>query len=556
MATKTLQRFIPWKSFNELFVSIVYFVQGSAGLTGIAMMIILREQLELDFLQMGMISAASILPWSIKPIFGILTDLVPIGKFRRRPYLHIGPLIAFIGYLLIAFYGHSFESFIIPLIFANLGLSLTDVATDGFVVEESDENNAARIQGITQASIRVASFMTSFFSGLLIYSELVSPHSMYLILAFFPLITFAASFYVKEKPVSELSLFEPAPENSISTESSLEHYQTKKIDNRIFTPAYISSLIIIFALLISNMVFSMQITEWLQTNMPALSPSYITVAIWLSFGVWMLSYFDKLKKLKLTSGMIYLAILFILLWRINPGTGNTLFFYVKDTLLINEKTLGFVGTVSQIGSIVGVILAVKYFDKIPLKKLLLATVVIAAVFSFSGFAITHPEWGEMIGSAPILSWIAMIIAAPVYILEACFNSLITGADWVSPFIAIAELSGMEKFLFLQGISEELIFMIAYIPLLKFAVLITPKKAEATNFAIIASIMNIGLALSAWLSGVLYNQFMIWWRPELEVTAIDVDMINLLIWINILTTLTCLIVLPFLKTKEFAKITKE
>ncbi len=556
MATKTLQRFIPWQSFNELFVSIVYFVQGSAGLTSIAMMIILREQLELDFLQMGMISAASVLPWSIKPIFGILTDLVPIGKFRRRPYLHIGPLIAFLGYLLIAFYGHSFETFIIPLIFANLGLSLTDVATDGFVVEESDENNAARIQGITQASIRLASFITSFFSGLLIFAEIISPHGMYIALAFFPLMTFIASFYVKEKPVSELALFEPAAQDSISTESSLEHYQTKKIDNRIFTPAYISSLIIIFGLLISNMVFSIQISEWLQANIPSISPTYFTIAIWLSFGVWMLSYFDKLKKLKLTSGMIYLAILFILLWRINPGTGNTLFFYVKDTLLINEKTLGFVATISQLGSIVGVILAVKFFDKIPLKKLLLATVLIAAVFSFSGFAITHPEWGTMIGDAPVFSWLAMLIAFPVYLLEGCFNVLIAGGEWSSPITAVAGLNGMEKFLFIQGISEELIFMIAYIPLLKFAVLITPKKAEATNFAIIASIMNIGLALSTWLSGALYNQFMIWWRPELDVTAIDVSIMNILIWINIITTLTCLIVLPFLKTKEFVKITKE
>ena len=95
-------------------------------------------------------------------------------------------------------------------------------------------------------------------------------------------------------------------------------------------------------------------------------------------------------------------------------------------------------------------------------------------------------------------------------------------------------------------------MIAYIPLLKFAVMITPKRAEATNYSIIASIMNIGLAISAWLSGYLYNNLMTRLHPDLEITSIQVDVIEILIWINIITSLMCLLVLPFLKTKELVK----
>src|SRR5690606_25425281 len=238
-------RISPWRSFNEFFVSIVYFVQGSAGLTSIAMAIILREQLGLDFYQMGLIGVASTLPWSIKPIFGLLTDLVPIGKYRRRPYLHIGPLLGFLGYLIIGVYGNSFEVFFLALIFANLGLSLTDVATDGFVVEESDEKNAARIQGITQASIRMAAFITSFFSGLLIYAEVLTPHQMFLLVACFPLMTFLASFFIREKKVDSLSS-DPKPAASISLEAKAEYQQTKKFDVSVFTKGYIASLIVIF----------------------------------------------------------------------------------------------------------------------------------------------------------------------------------------------------------------------------------------------------------------------------------------------------------------------
>lgn len=545
-------RFSPWHSFNEFFVSIVYFVQGSAGLTSIAMAIILREQLGLDFYQMGLIGVASTLPWSIKPLFGLLTDLVPIGRFRRRPYLHLGPLLGFLGYLMIGLYGTSFETFFLALIFANLGLSLTDVATDGFVVEESDESNAARIQGITQASIRAAAFITSFFSGLLIYAEIFTPHQMFLLLACFPLMTFVASFFIHEKKADSLTLFESKPADSVSVENTLEYYQTKKVDLSIFSPGYIATLVAIFVLIVLNLVFGAQIDSFLSSNVPWFSRTYISITLWSLFGLWMISYFTRLEKLNLTSSMIFVAILFILLWRINPGTGSSTFFYIKDTLGINEKTIGFIDTISQLGSILGVLLAVKIFDKIRLKKLLLGTVLISAVYGLSSFGVTYPAWGEWIGGAPLLSWIGSLIALPVYFFDSLFNALFVGETFSNPITTAFGLSSMERYLFLQSIIGELVFMIAYIPLLKFAVLITPKKAEATNFAIITSIMNVGLAISTWLSGYLYNFFMARYYPDLPVTTVQVDVINILIWINIATTLTCLIVLPFLKTEEFVK----
>lgn len=545
-----MTRLLPWHSFNEFFVSIVYFVQGSAGLTSIASALILREQMGLDFYQMGLIGVASTLPWSIKPVFGLLTDLVPIGKFRRRPYLHIGPLMGFLGYLLIGLYGTSFETFFLALIFANLGLSLTDVATDGFVVEESDSKNAARIQGITQASIRVAAFVTSFFSGLLIYAGIFTPHQMYLLVALFPLATFIASFFIREKSLTELG--HPTPAQSVSLESTAEYSQTKRLDLKIFTPAYIVTLLVIFVLIVCNLIFGSSIEEFLAKHAPVVSASYITIFIWVLFGVWMFSYFQKLKKLQLTSAMIFVAILFILLWRINPGTGSTMFFYLKDTLGINEKTIGFIDTIAQIGSIVGVIVAVKIFDKIRLKKLLLATVVIGAAYSFTSFAITRPEWGNWLGDTNLFYWLGVIIATPVYLFDGLFSYLFTDVAFTNPIVTAMNLTSMEKFLYVQSIVAELVFMIAYIPLLKFAVLITPKKAEATNFAIITSIMNVGLAISTWLSGYLYNFLMARYHPDLEVTSIQVDIIEILIWVNIVTTVTCLVVLPFLKTKEFVK----
>ena len=501
---------------NEVFISLVYFVQGSAGIVGIASSLILRERLGLDFFQIGIISAASVIPWSIKPLYGLLTDLFPINGYRRKPYLHIGPLLGIFGFLYIAIYARDFSSFLLAIVFANIGFGLTDVATDGLVVEQSDSENVTKLQGLTQASIRIAAFFTSFFSGLLIYREIFTPFQMYYLAAVFPAFVFILSFFVKEKKI------------------------TKKIEHEakdLFSPLSIIAIVFIFIAIISNMIFP----EFLSSRF-YISKTIISLILWSLFFVWMSMYFLKLKKLKLTTGMIFLAALFILLWRFNPSAGSPLFFYIKDTLGISEEKLGFIDTASQIGSILAVILSVKFFDKFNLKSLLGLTVIIGGLFGFLTFAITRSEIATAIGNNFLIEFLAKILAIPVYFFETLFSKIFS-EEFVGFFEKIKNITAIENFLFVQNFLSEMVYMIAYIPLLKFIVLICPKKAEATNYAVIASIMNIGLALSSYASGWFYEFFK---NPNLPKESIDLSAIEILIWINVGTSMLCLFVLPFLK----------
>jgi hypothetical protein len=306
------------------------------------------------------------------------------------------------------------------------------------------------------------------------------------------------------------------------------------------TPPFIASLVGVFALIILNLTIGDKIAEL--TQLPKI---FWSVTSWGSFFVWMTAYFWKLKKLKLTSGMIFLAMLFILLWRFNPGAGSPMFFYLKDVLKISEETLGFVNTSAQIASILAVILAVKFFDKFSLKRVLGYTVLAAGLFGITAFAITRVEVATAFGANPIIDFIATLIALPVYFFEAVFSWL-TGGEWNNFFANAVALSPVENFLFLQSFIGEMLFMIAYIPLFKLAVLITPKKAEATNFAIIAAVMNIGLALSSYTSGILYEKLKV---PGLGDAGIDLNAIEILIWVNIITSMSCLLVLPFIREKE-------
>lgn len=511
--------FLPWQNFNEFFISVVYFVQGSGGIVSIAGALILREEFGLDFYQMGLIGAASMIPWSIKPLYGLLTDLVPIGGYRRRPYLHIGPLLAVAGYGLIALYAHDFASFLLPLVLANIGLGLTDVATDGFIVEQTTPQNAARLQGITQISIRVAAFITSFFSGLLVYREILTMHQMYLLAGALPCLTFACSFFIRESKVK---------------------LKDENVARQILSAPFIGTMLLIFVALVANLAYPDYLPSLL--NIPAIA---VSALLWGAFFIWMATYFLKLKKLKLTTGMIFIALLFILLWRFNPGAGSPMFFYLKDTLGLSEESLGFIDTASQVASVLAVILAVKYFDRFRLKQILLWTVIVAGAFGLASFAVTRPDYADKIGNFFLVDWLATLIALPVYFFESLLN-FVMGGELAAFWEKAINLTPLENFLYFQSFLGELLFMLAYIPLLKLAVLITPKKAEATNYAVITSIMNIGLALSAFASGWLYERLR---DVDLSPEVIDLSAIEILIWINIATSLTCLLVLPFLRERE-------
>ncbi|NUQ63375.1 MAG: hypothetical protein HUU20_12930 [Pirellulales bacterium] len=49
--------------------------------------------------QIAAFSAVLALPWSLKPLYGILTDFVPIAGYRRKSYLILTSLAATLGLL-------------------------------------------------------------------------------------------------------------------------------------------------------------------------------------------------------------------------------------------------------------------------------------------------------------------------------------------------------------------------------------------------------------------------------------------------------------------------
>ena len=125
------------RDFTNFLIPFVYFIAGTTGLASVASTFFYKENLNLTIQQVQILGSISIIPWSIKPLYGFLSDRQPIFKLRRKPYLFLSGLFGCGGYLLLALWVQSFWGAMLALILSGLGFALADVIVDGIVAERS-----------------------------------------------------------------------------------------------------------------------------------------------------------------------------------------------------------------------------------------------------------------------------------------------------------------------------------------------------------------------------------------------------------------------------------
>ncbi|MEM8604125.1 MAG: hypothetical protein AAGF24_09865, partial [Cyanobacteria bacterium P01_H01_bin.121] len=76
-----------------LAILIVYFAQGILQLTFLAASFLLKDELGVSPAQAAALSGLIVLPWTLKILWGFLSDAVPIFGYRRRSYLLLSGLV-------------------------------------------------------------------------------------------------------------------------------------------------------------------------------------------------------------------------------------------------------------------------------------------------------------------------------------------------------------------------------------------------------------------------------------------------------------------------------
>jgi MFS family permease len=187
-----------------VFFATVYAVQGvaepKAGLATQPIFFLLKDEMRLSAAETATFLALIGLAWNVKPLYGLLSDLVPLFGYRRRSYLLVTTAMAALGWLALGLLpAYPWGLTLAILLLTGLGLAFTDVLCDAVMVEEGKARGlTARFQSTQWAAVYGASLLAGIGGGYL--SAHVSYSRAFLLVALFPVLSFAASAWAVRDP--------------------------------------------------------------------------------------------------------------------------------------------------------------------------------------------------------------------------------------------------------------------------------------------------------------------------------------------------------------------
>jgi Na+/melibiose symporter-like transporter len=215
----SLERLNPFKTPEAkrlaVLFGVVYFAQGMWYLPGQTITIVLKDR-GLSPGQVADFGLITVVPWFIKPLYGLLSDFLPLFGRRRQSYFLLTSALAGVTGLLLAWgnwiatgqiwtfdiFGLTFTVIEGVALFAvmALGLAFTDVLTDAMMVESGRPLGlTGSFQSVQWACITLASVLVGEIGGHM--AETRSLRAAFLLAACFPLMSLSMGVsFVRETP--------------------------------------------------------------------------------------------------------------------------------------------------------------------------------------------------------------------------------------------------------------------------------------------------------------------------------------------------------------------
>jgi len=185
-----------------LIFAVVYFAQGMWYLPNLSLTFLLKETWHLSAGQTADFFAITVIPWLIKPVYGLLSDFVPLFGWRRRSYFLLTTgLAAVMGGILSSLHTYTYGQVALYFTLMGLGLAFSDVLTDAMMVENGQRLAlTGPFQAVQWAAISAASIIVGLAGGRL--AEHAPLSLAFLIATIFPMISFGMGVWaVRESPV-------------------------------------------------------------------------------------------------------------------------------------------------------------------------------------------------------------------------------------------------------------------------------------------------------------------------------------------------------------------
>ncbi len=152
------------------FFALVYFAQGMgqvSGLIGQPLTLYFKDVLGFTASQIEGWMFILVIPWTIKPLYGIVSDFFPILGSRRKSYLLIMNVIAAVGFVMMLG-ATSINAIVMALLVASVGTAFSDVVIDALMIEKGrDTGKTDQFQGTQWMWMAVSSILASVAGGYL-----------------------------------------------------------------------------------------------------------------------------------------------------------------------------------------------------------------------------------------------------------------------------------------------------------------------------------------------------------------------------------------------------
>jgi hypothetical protein len=125
-------------TYNRSFIILLafqYFNQGCKAMLGLAVKNYYKEYLNLEPGYITKLSSIAGFPWSVKILYGIVSDNVPIFGSKRKSYVVIMGLLQFVSLIVVFLFEVKDEKYVTALLFmASLSGAYLDVLVDALMV--------------------------------------------------------------------------------------------------------------------------------------------------------------------------------------------------------------------------------------------------------------------------------------------------------------------------------------------------------------------------------------------------------------------------------------
>jgi hypothetical protein len=149
-------------------VLVTYACYGASTVTAVALLYFEKDSLRLTPSEAAAIGFWLGLPWSMKMVVGVASDVYPIAGSRRGAYLVLGALCSIAGYAALATVVATKTAYLAATVVVTVGYMIQDVVADALSVEvaENDEE-IGQIQTLGRIVLLAGGIAVGYLSGVL-----------------------------------------------------------------------------------------------------------------------------------------------------------------------------------------------------------------------------------------------------------------------------------------------------------------------------------------------------------------------------------------------------